>query len=110
MITEAELLCDGDAIRFEHLPNRVVRALEDFRGEIPPGPPPADNPDGAARARRPPPEVAELKELMRQHRGNVTHVARSLDRQWNVVWRWLQRHGIDPASYRAGDDREDPSG
>jgi hypothetical protein len=50
--------------------------------------------------RRPAPTSGELDALMREYRGNVTHVAHRLGRQWTVVWRCLQRYGLDPADYR----------
>jgi transcriptional regulator with PAS, ATPase and Fis domain len=54
------------------------------------------------KPRRPAPAREELEALLVQHRGNVAEVARSLDRKWQVVWRWLQAHGIDADRYRAG--------
>jgi hypothetical protein len=31
-------------------------------------------------------------------------VARTLDRKWNVVWRWVVKHKLKPEKYRKGDD------
>jgi transcriptional regulator with PAS, ATPase and Fis domain len=56
--------------------------------------------DTGGAPRRASPSRAELVALLRQHHGNVSHVARTLDRQWAVVWRWLVKHQIDPAEYR----------
>ena len=53
----------------------------------------------ASTGRRP--TAAELERLLRENRGNVAAVAKSLDRQWNVVQRWLQRHDLDPDRFRA---------
>jgi transcriptional regulator with PAS, ATPase and Fis domain len=54
----------------------------------------------AAGPRRAAPSRSELQDLLRQHDGNVAQVARSLGRQWAVVWRWLVKHEIDPEAYR----------
>jgi transcriptional regulator with PAS, ATPase and Fis domain len=83
-------LNDGGGVRIEHLPSTVAATLN--RG-VQPGP-----------ARRRPPRVApsrgRLEELLRRHDGNVSEVARSLDRRWNVVWRWLVRHHLAPDQFR----------
>jgi transposase-like protein len=34
-------------------------------------------------------EKAELEALLDRHQGNIAEVARELDRQWAVVWRWV---------------------
>jgi hypothetical protein len=41
-----------------------------------------------------------LTELLRQYQGSVAHVARHLNRQYAVVWRCLQRYGINADTYR----------
>ena len=53
--------------------------------------------------RRPPrarPEKAEIEALLDRHKGNIAEVARELDRQWAVVWRWVQKSGFDVDKYR----------
>lgn len=55
---------------------------------------------GPIRVRRRVPSAEELRELMRRHNGNVSHVAKHLDRQWAVISRCLRRYGIDPAEFR----------
>ena len=52
------------------------------------------------RVRRRVPSADELRELMRHYRGNVSHVAKHLDRQWAVISRCLRRYQIDPAEFR----------
>jgi transcriptional regulator with PAS, ATPase and Fis domain len=43
---------------------------------------------------------SELEALLQQHKGNVAEVARSLDRQWAVVWRAMQKAGLSADKYR----------
>ena len=85
-------------------------------------PPP---PTAPVRRRRPVPSEAELRAMLLKHQGNVSEVARQLDRQWAVVWRTMRRYGIGPAEYKpegaapdepppnldeGADDEEDTSG
>jgi transcriptional regulator with PAS, ATPase and Fis domain len=46
------------------------------------------------------PTREELVGLLHQCRGDVAMVARKLRRQRTLVWRWLRKHGCDPARYR----------
>jgi transcriptional regulator with PAS, ATPase and Fis domain len=89
VVKRAVALADVRTIRPEHLPGEVRAALE--RGPR----------VGAARKYRAAPERGELERLLRENRGNVAAVAKSLDRKWNVVQRWLQRLGLDPDRFRA---------
>ncbi len=52
------------------------------------------------RTRRPAPTPEELKTLLERFAGSVAQVARHLDRQYAVVWRCIQRYGIDANAYR----------
>ena len=52
------------------------------------------------RPRRARPEKAEIEALLGRHKGNVAEVARELDRQWAVVWRWVVKSGIDIEEFR----------
>ena len=54
------------------------------------------------RTRRPAPTREELESLLAQTNGSVAEVARRLDRQYAVVWRCVQRYGIDAGKYRGG--------
>src|SRR6185295_11563885 len=66
-----------------HLPAAIREAAQHGRAiEVP------------DRRRRRTPTPAELKELLTLHDGNVAAVARALDRQWNVVWRWVTKHQL----------------
>jgi transcriptional regulator with PAS, ATPase and Fis domain len=46
------------------------------------------------------PENAEIQALLDRHQGNIAEVARELDRQWAVVWRWVQKSGFNLDKYR----------
>jgi two-component system NtrC family response regulator len=52
------------------------------------------------RTRRPAPTRDELETLLARFAGSVAEVARHLDRQYAVVWRCIQRYGIDANAYR----------
>jgi hypothetical protein len=41
-----------------------------------------------------------LEELLATHQGNVADVARSLDRRWSVVRRFIIKYGIDVERFR----------
>ncbi|MBC8133167.1 MAG: sigma 54-interacting transcriptional regulator, partial [Deltaproteobacteria bacterium] len=60
---------------------------------------------GVQRAR---PDRDLLAALLAQHGGNVAELARSLNRQRTLVWRWLRQAGLDPAQYRAQGNSEPP--
>jgi transcriptional regulator with PAS, ATPase and Fis domain len=81
---------NAPALRLSHLPDVVTAVMEPSARPSSPQP----------SARRASPTRAELEELLRQHDGNVAQVARTLDRQWAVVWRWIVKFGIDPVRYR----------
>jgi len=53
------------------------------------------------RGRRAPrPEPEELAELLREHGGNVTHLAESLSIGRNTLYRWLKEAGLSPRETR----------
>jgi transcriptional regulator with GAF, ATPase, and Fis domain len=54
------------------------------------------------RPRRPAPTREELTALLAQANGSVAEVARRLNRQYAVIWRVVQRYGIDASSFRGG--------
>ena len=81
---------DGRDIRLEDLPQVVRERVTVAQNERGP-------------RRRPPrarPEDAEIEALLDRHRGNIAEVARELDRQWAVVWRWVQQSGFNLDKYR----------
>ncbi len=91
VIREAVLYSEGKPeIRLVDLP-RVVRD----RVEVDEHKEPARRRSPRAR-----PDRAEIEALLDRHNGNVAEVARELDRQWAVVWRWMQKSGLDAEKYR----------
>jgi DNA-binding NtrC family response regulator len=84
-LQEGRVLSRGTpAIDLEHLPSRIEAR------QRPP----------ALLRQRPAPTAPELEALLRRHKGNMTHVARELDRQPALVYRWAERFHLDPESYR----------
>jgi DNA-binding NtrC family response regulator len=91
-LQEARALSRGQpAIDLDHLPSRLEAA---------PRPTPTPVP-----RHRPPPTGPELEALLRRHKGNMTHVARELDRQPALVYRWAERFHLDPEAFREKDGR-----
>ena len=86
----------GDApIQVEHLPPALEAGAtplddDDDRGSGPTGP--LDPADAARRA--------ELVELLTQHRGNVSAVARATGKARMQIQRWMKRWAIDPELFR----------
>ncbi|MGA7742445.1 MAG: sigma 54-interacting transcriptional regulator [Polyangia bacterium] len=91
VVREAVLCSEGSrAIRLEDLPHVVRERV-------------ASGERNRVLRRRPPrarPEKAEIEALLDRHKGNIAEVARELDRQWAVVWRWVQQGGFDMDKYR----------
>ncbi len=85
-LTAAAVLSGGGPIAFEHLPAEVR------------GPPPAaviaEEQGEAARD--------ELVTLLREHRGNVSAVARAMGKARMQVQRWLKRYALNPEAFRGG--------
>ncbi len=46
------------------------------------------------------PTATELEQLLSHYQGKVAEVARHTGRARNQVYRWLKRHGLDPAAFR----------
>jgi DNA-binding NtrC family response regulator len=85
-MSEAILYSEGhQEIQLEHLPRSVSERLS----------PTATSPAPRRRSPRPSPTREELEALLVRHDGNVAEVARELDRQWAVVWRWIVKAGLD---------------
>jgi transcriptional regulator with PAS, ATPase and Fis domain len=126
VMAEAEVLSRSTpAIGFEHLPSAIVSKLhldvdvgegDDIEDtHVDPEPRPFDDYGrgegriegrmGAApttRLRRPAPTREELVNELTECRGSVAQVARRLNRQYAVVWRCIQRYGIDAGTFRNG--------
>ena len=46
----------------------------------------------------------ELTTLLTQSKGSVAEVARRLNRPYAVIWRCVQRYGIDANKFRDGNE------
>jgi hypothetical protein len=84
-LASAVLQASDDTVQLAHLPPPV-------RGENPGEAPPR----GASATT---PSRERLVELLREHRGNVSAIARSLGKARVQVQRWLKRHGLVAADY-----------
>jgi transcriptional regulator with PAS, ATPase and Fis domain len=114
VLDEAEALSRGAAtIGLEHLPDAVTATLQldaedDFEiTDVDPQPSPAGEDANmtraaapAGRVRRPAPTREELTALLAQANGSVAEVARRMNRQYAVIWRCVQRYGIDTSTFR----------
>jgi transcriptional regulator with PAS, ATPase and Fis domain len=121
VMTQAEVLSRSTpTIGFEHLPSAIAARIhyegqdefEDTTVDPQPRPAAADEtptggvvrepfaPAPTTRVRRPAPTREELMTALAVSNGSVAQVARLLNRQYAVVWRNIQRYGIDAGSYR----------
>jgi transcriptional regulator with GAF, ATPase, and Fis domain len=121
VMTQAEVLSRGTpTIGFEHLPTAIAARIQ-YEGQddledtmVDPQPRTAGDDESQStgvvreafaagpttRVRRPAPTREELVTALGECNGSVAQVARRLDRQYAVVWRIIQRYGIDAGSYR----------
>jgi DNA-binding NtrC family response regulator len=91
VIREATLYSDGSPeIRLADLPRTLRERVARDEGQQ----------TARRRSPRPRPDTAEIAALLDRHKGNVAEVARELDRQWAVVWRWILKSGLDVEKYR----------
>jgi transcriptional regulator with GAF, ATPase, and Fis domain len=96
VIERSVVLCDAGPLTKAYLPLEKM-SVRFARLDAPQAPrPPAAKPLLAEDQRR----REELIVLLREHRGNVTAVARTLDKARFQVQRWLKRFGIDATSFR----------
>jgi transcriptional regulator of acetoin/glycerol metabolism len=87
-LATAQVLAGTEAIRAEHLPDTV-------RTGRPPGAPrPVVLNENDQRVRD------QVVAALREHQGNVSAVARALDKDRKQIQRWIKRFGLDPGSYR----------
>jgi sigma-54 dependent transcriptional regulator, acetoin dehydrogenase operon transcriptional activator AcoR len=87
-LATAKVLAGNDPVRAEHLPDSV-------RSGRPPGAPrPAVLSELDQRVRD------QVIAALREHQGNVSAVARALDKDRKQIQRWIKRFGLDPATYR----------
>jgi DNA-binding NtrC family response regulator len=94
-LTAALVLSAGDPIEISHLPD-WARSLPTPPRPAPP-PPPENRVVSAAALR----QREELVALLKEHRGNVSSIARAMGKARMQVQRWLKRFGLDPQSYRS---------
>jgi transcriptional regulator with GAF, ATPase, and Fis domain len=116
VVGEAEALSRGAArIGLEHLPDAVtatlqIDGLDDLETtDVDPYPPEdqVESDPGMTRAagaptrtRRAAPSREEIEGLLALTKGSVAEVARRLNRQYAVIWRCIQRYGIDAGKFR----------
>jgi transcriptional regulator with AAA-type ATPase domain len=87
-LATAQVLAGGEPIRAEHLPDSV-------RTGRPPGAPrPVVLSEIDQKVRD------QVVAALREHQGNVSAVARALDKDRKQIQRWIKRFGLDPGSYR----------
>ncbi|MBI4512128.1 MAG: sigma 54-interacting transcriptional regulator [Deltaproteobacteria bacterium] len=88
----AVVLAGNDPLGPEHLPASVREAMAAL----------ATAPDGRRRplSASEIAQKAELVALLREHRGNVSAVARALGKQRIQIHRWIRRHGLELSSFR----------
>ena len=87
-LATAQVLAGASAVRADHLPDTVR----------------SGRPPGAPR----PVVLSELDQkvrdqvvaALREHQGNVSAVARALDKDRKQIQRWIKRFGLDPSTYR----------
>ena len=88
----ATALAGDQPIRVEHLPEAVRSAPRAAEGASAPGAPPLSPADLRRRD--------ELIELLREHHGNVSAVARATGKARIQIQRWLRRYRLDPTAFR----------
>ncbi len=87
-LATAQVLAGAAPIRAEHLPDSV-------RTGRPPGAPrPVVLNETDQKVRD------QVVAALREHQGNVSAVARALDKDRKQIQRWIKRFGLDPGSYR----------
>jgi transcriptional regulator with PAS, ATPase and Fis domain len=83
----AVALSDGLELRLEHLPAELRRQPHE------PKPAPASSEDEPLRA--------QLAQLLLEHRGNISAVARALGKERVQIRRWCRRWALDPETFRS---------
>ena len=87
-LATAQVLAGTELVRAEHLPDSV-------RTGRPPGAPrPVVLSEIDQKVRD------QVVAALREHQGNVSAVARALDKDRKQIQRWIKRFGLDPGSYR----------
>jgi len=84
------VLKGGQAVSFESLPEQIRNARFVDRSSFPSSDPTQTE------------LVEKLTQLLREHRGNVSAVARDMAKARVQIRRWCRRFKLDPASFRHG--------
>jgi transcriptional regulator with GAF, ATPase, and Fis domain len=87
-LATAQVLAGAELVRGDHLPDTV-------RTGRPPGTPrPVVLSESDQKVRD------QVVAALREHQGNVSAVARALDKDRKQIQRWIKRFGLDPSTYR----------
>jgi DNA-binding NtrC family response regulator len=93
VVSNAELLArDADAIGLDHLPAAIAEVPSRVRSQ------PAGVP-----GRPPPPDAAQLEELLQRFHGNILRVAREVGRTPPLIYRWCRKFKLEPERFRRHD-------
>jgi transcriptional regulator with PAS, ATPase and Fis domain len=92
VLATATVLAQGAPIALEHLPEHLARTAP----ARPASPVPAMPAPGAEHDQR----RHELVEKLREHRGNVSAIARAMGKDRKQIQRWLKRYRLNPAEFR----------
>lgn len=91
-LATATVLAKDGPIALEHLPASIREPMLPPDAGVGAGLPPLT---GEQKAQR-----AELEQLLREHRGNVSAVARSLSKDRKQIQRWIKRYDLDLDVFR----------
>ncbi|WP_437322634.1 sigma 54-interacting transcriptional regulator [Sorangium sp. So ce381] len=99
-LATAIVLAGGGRVELDHLPPPAVLPRS---GPPPEAPKPEASQSGEPRRSDEEDRRREaLIRLFREHRGNVSAVARAMGKGRTQIHRWIARYGIEPGDYRDG--------
>lgn len=90
-------LSTGDELDFAHLPDPIRDCLREYGRQQATEEPEVKKP---AKVKRVTPSLDDLVELLTNHQGNISAIARELGKERIQIHRWLKRHGLSPDDYR----------
>ena len=96
LATSAARAAEGGCLRVHHLPAPIRGPIEERARVQTTDPVPLALRVDCSRT----PDHDDLDLVMRHHDGNVSEVARFFGKQRQQIYRWIERLGIDPDSYR----------
>lgn len=88
VLSVAVALADNGVLELSHLPENMTKST----GKTLPDSDPPSDPDALR---------GQIVQLLEQHHGNVTLVARAMGKSRMQLHRWMQKFGIDPEAYRS---------